>query len=108
MGGPLSVRSADFPLVLQHDTVLRPIDCGGPVCDLSGKVVGVNIARAGRVESYAIPADQITGLLPDLMSGKLAPKEPLAKAFEKKAESPKSETKLTDSKMSDSKSPEKK
>ena len=89
MGGPLSNRSGDFPLVVQHDTVLRPTDCGGPVCDLSGKVVGVNIARAGRVESYAVPADQITPLLADLMTGKLAPTESLASADEKKADKPK-------------------
>jgi hypothetical protein len=35
--------------------------------------VGINIARAGRVESFAIPAGVIKTLLPDLMSGKLDP-----------------------------------
>jgi len=37
--------------------------------------VGINIARAGRVESYAIPTDSVLTLLNDLKSGKLAPKE---------------------------------
>ena len=32
-----------------------PADCGGPLVNLDGKVVGMNIARAGRTESYAIP-----------------------------------------------------
>ncbi|HZL87656.1 MAG TPA: PDZ domain-containing protein [Pirellulaceae bacterium] len=73
LGGELSERRAGFPSALQHDTVLRPSDCGGPVVDLEGKVVGINIARAGRVESYAIPAGVIKTLLPDLMSGKLDP-----------------------------------
>lgn len=77
MGGPLSVRSADFPVVLQHDTVLRPVDCGGPLVDLTGKVVGVNIARAGRTETYAIPTEHLLPLLADLMCGRLAPKNPL-------------------------------
>lgn len=73
MGGKLSERRAGFAGVLQHDSYLRPEECGGPVVDLKGRVVGVNIARAGRTESYAIPADRILALLPDLMSGKLAP-----------------------------------
>ena len=55
LGGRLSVRRFGFPIALQHDTVLRPTDCGGPVVDLDGRVVGFNIARAGRTESYAIP-----------------------------------------------------
>lgn len=73
LGGELSERRAGFPAALQHDTVLRPSDCGGPIVDLEGKVVGINIARAGRVESFAIPAGVIKTLLPDLMSGKLDP-----------------------------------
>jgi serine protease Do len=78
MGGALSTRRAGFPQFLQHDTVLKPQECGGPVIDLDGKAVGVNIARAGRVESYAIPAEVLKPLLPDLMSGKLAPKSATA------------------------------
>src|SRR5262249_9509487 len=39
----------------------------------------INVARAGRTESYAIPSEVVRPLLPDLMSGKLAPpKEPTA------------------------------
>jgi serine protease Do len=76
MGGPLSERRNGFPMILQHDTVLRPSDCGGPLVDLDGKVVGINIARAGRTETYAAPAEAVLGLMYDLMSGKLAPKLP--------------------------------
>jgi len=77
MGSTLSKRRGGFPAILQHDTVLRPIDCGGPVVDLDGKVVGINIARAGRTETYALPTETIRELLADLMSGNLppAPKE---------------------------------
>ena len=74
MGGPLSERRNGFPMILQHDTVLRPSDCGGPLVDLDGKVIGINIARAGWSETYAAPAEAVLGLMYDLMSGKLAPK----------------------------------
>ncbi|HWG41658.1 MAG TPA: PDZ domain-containing protein [Gemmataceae bacterium] len=73
LGGELSDRRTGFPVVLQHDTVLRPSDCGGPIVDLDGKVIGINIARAGRTESFAIPAEAVKPLLKDLQSGKLAP-----------------------------------
>lgn len=56
LGGALSERRTGFPLAIQHDSVLKPSECGGPVVDLDGNVVGVNIARAGRVETYALPA----------------------------------------------------
>ncbi len=79
MGGKLSTRRYGFAQVIQHDTVLRPEDCGSPVVNLDGQVVGLNIARAGRVESYALPSDVIIPLLPDLMSGKLAPPKDVAK-----------------------------
>jgi serine protease Do len=75
LGSKLSYRRTGFPVILQHDTVLRPSDCGGPVVDLDGKVIGINIARAGRTETYAIPAEVVKTLLADLKSGKLAPKK---------------------------------
>ncbi|HTN75558.1 MAG TPA: PDZ domain-containing protein [Pirellulaceae bacterium] len=73
LGGPLSERRAGFPLAIQHDTVLSPQDCGGPLVDLDGRAVGINIARAGRVNSYALPTSVILPLVNDLKSGKLAP-----------------------------------
>jgi serine protease Do len=73
LGQSLSKRSAGFPMALQHDTVLKPNQCGGPLVGLQGKVLGLNIARAGRVVSYAVPGDVVVGLLSDLKSGKLAP-----------------------------------
>ena len=72
LGGPLSKRRGGFPSVLQHDTVLRPRDCGGPVVDIDGNVIGINIARVSRVASFAIPAKEITTVLPELLSGKYA------------------------------------
>ena len=73
LGGKLSKRRFGFPAALQHDTVLGPSDCGGPVVDLDGRVIGFNIARSGRTESYAIPTAVVVSRLYDLMSGSLAP-----------------------------------
>lgn len=66
LGGPLSKRRFGFPSVVQHDSVIRPRDCGGPVVGLDGKVVGINIARASRVASYAIPASTVRPALDKL------------------------------------------
>jgi serine protease Do len=74
MGSELSERRWGFSDILQHDSVVKPKDCGGPLVDLDGKVIGVNICRAGRTESYAVPAEVIQPLLPELMSGRLVPR----------------------------------
>jgi serine protease Do len=71
LGGKLSERRAGFPMAIQHDTVLRPTDCGGPVVDLDGKAVGLNIARAGRVESYALPAALVRETIDKLLQPQL-------------------------------------
>lgn len=54
--GDISGRRSDFPEVIQHDLVLTPAQCGGPLVGLDGRAYGINIARSGRVESYALPA----------------------------------------------------
>lgn len=53
--GAVSQRAAGFEEVLEHDTVLPPWLCGGPLVDLDGKALGLNIARAARVSTYALP-----------------------------------------------------
>jgi serine protease Do len=84
LGSALSERRSGFPQILQHDMVLRPDSCGGPVVDLDGKALGINIARAGRVESYAIPAEAIKPLIEELKTGNPKPKPQLASAPKKK------------------------
>ena len=59
VNGLVSARSNGFKEVFLHDTVLLPSQCGGPLVDLNGRVVGINIARAGRVTSYALPASTV-------------------------------------------------
>lgn len=70
MGGTLSDRRGGFSRVIQHDTVLNPKQCGGPLVDLDGNVLGINIARAGRVETWALPGDVVTAVLDELKDGK--------------------------------------
>lgn len=84
LGGKLSLRRFGFPLAFQHDTVLRPADCGGPVVDLDGNVVGFNIARAGRTESYALPVGAVQEVLSKLMKDHLLVKKdsPVGEAAE--------------------------
>ena len=69
----LSNRRGCFPTILQHETVLITVDCGGPIVDPDGRAFGINIARAGRTETYTIPSEDILALLPDLKSGKFTP-----------------------------------
>lgn len=63
MGGPISLRSDDFPVVVQTDMQLRPEQCGGPVTDLDGNVVGLTISRTDRTRSFIIPSARIQELL---------------------------------------------
>ena len=74
-----------FQRVLQHDTVLEPEDCGGPLVDLEGRVVGVNIARAGRIETLAIPAREVQALIAQMTAaapdeGRPSSARPVARA----------------------------
>jgi len=67
--GELSEVRSGFQRVLQHDTVLKPEDCGGPVVGLDGTCVGVNVARAGRIETLAIPAVDVRKLVARVRGG---------------------------------------
>lgn len=73
MGSRLSKRKQDFPAAFQHDCGLNANQCGGPIVDLSGQIVGINIARAERVSSLALPADTVLTILEDLKSGQYSP-----------------------------------
>lgn len=73
MGSRLSARRKNFPMAFQHDTALQANECGGPVVNLDGDVVGVNVARAGRVASLAIPAHRVLEIIEQLGSGAYSP-----------------------------------
>lgn len=59
MSGDVSQRRSGFPRVLQHDIWGNSKTVGGPLLDLEGKCVGMNIARANRAESFAIPLEEL-------------------------------------------------
>ena len=67
MGTSRSERRTGFPFALQHDTDLKAAQCGGPLVDLEGRVIGINIARGGRTDTYAIPSESLKPLLADML-----------------------------------------
>lgn len=68
LGGELSTRRSGFAAVFQHDSYIQPADCGSPIVNLEGKVVGLNIARAGRVATFALPVSTLTETINRLKS----------------------------------------
>jgi serine protease Do len=66
LDGEVSQRSEGFEVAIEHDTVLAPWLCGGPLVNLDGKAIGLNIARASRVTTYALPARLAKRILANL------------------------------------------
>ena len=62
-GGPFSGRRFGFGTVIAHDAVIDPSDCGGPIIDLNGNFVGINVSRAMRTTTYAVPAKTVQKLV---------------------------------------------
>ncbi len=58
-GGPFSERRFGFSTSIVHDSLLAPSQCGGPLVDLDGNVVGLNIARSMRVATLAVPSARV-------------------------------------------------
>ena len=63
MGTKASRVRSDFPSVIQSDMRPNPNQIGGPVVDLSGRVVGITLARADRTRSFIMPANAVVELL---------------------------------------------
>ena len=59
MSGEFSKHRSGFPRVMQHDILGAASVVGGPLLDLDGRCVGMNIARANRAESFAIPVEDL-------------------------------------------------
>jgi serine protease Do len=57
---PASRRSSGFGAVVQHDSAIAANRMGGPLVDLDGRVVGMNIARVDRTKTYALPAQVVS------------------------------------------------
>ena len=56
LSGDISDRRDGYQEVIQHEIPIPPKAMGGPLLDLEGRVVGVNIARYNRVTTFALPA----------------------------------------------------
>lgn len=69
MSGEVSGRRTGFPRVIQHDILGNKHTMGGPVIDLNGHCVGMNIARADRTQTFAIPAADLEKLAERLIKG---------------------------------------
>lgn len=68
LSGEVSQRAEGFERAIEHDTVLAPWLCGGPLLDLEGQAIGLNIARAARVSTYALPAGLVRRIFDGLKS----------------------------------------
>jgi len=68
MQGEVSQRAEGFEQAIEHNTVLPPWLCGGPLMNLDGRAIGLNIARAGRVATYALPPSLVCRVLDRLES----------------------------------------
>ena len=67
MSGRFSNRRSGFPRVIQHDILGSKDVEGGPLLDLDGRCLGMNIARANRAENYAIPVEDLREIALRLM-----------------------------------------
>ena len=67
MSGEFSNRRSGFPRVMQHDILgSRQVE-GGPLLDIDGHCIGMNIARASRAENYAIPVEDLKEIATRMM-----------------------------------------
>jgi len=73
MSGDYSKRRSGFPRVMQHDILGSNRVTGGPLLDLEGHCIGMNIARANRAESFAIPVEDLKALAERLMNEAAGP-----------------------------------
>ena len=75
MSGDFSKRRSGFPRALQHDILGNSKVIGGPLLDLDGHCLGMNIARANRAESFAIPVEDLKTLADKLLKQAAVKKE---------------------------------
>lgn len=68
MSGDFSTRRSGFPRVMQHDILGSRTVTGGPLLDMDGRCIGMNIARATRAESFAIPVEDLKELAARLIA----------------------------------------
>jgi serine protease Do len=75
MSGNFSRRRSGFPRILQHDIPGAASITGGPLIDLEGRCIGMNIARANRAESFAIPVEELREIAQRLVESSAVTRE---------------------------------
>ncbi|MDD5449728.1 MAG: Do family serine endopeptidase [Candidatus Omnitrophica bacterium] len=73
MFGPSGERS--YLDLIQTDAAINPGNSGGPLCDLNGRVIGINVAIVSTTGGYqgvgfAIPSNVANNVIGDLIKGK--------------------------------------
>jgi serine protease Do len=68
LNGEVSRRAEGFDQAIEHASVLPPWLCGGPLVNLEGKAIGLNIARASRVSTYALPSKFVQDVIKKLLA----------------------------------------
>jgi hypothetical protein len=66
---PVSRRDTGFGRVIQHDSLITPEECGGPLVDIEGRLVGMNIARSDRTKTFALPVDVLKESIARMKTG---------------------------------------
>ena len=66
MSGTQSRVRGNFESVMQSDMELEKTDAGLPVVDLEGRIVGMVIARAGRISTLILPGDELEAILAEV------------------------------------------
>jgi serine protease Do len=65
---PKSLRRDGFAVAFSIDARIRPDQCGGPVVDLDGRVVGITIARVDTTRTLVLPARVVRQVVDELRS----------------------------------------
>lgn len=76
---PISAVSTGFGEVVAHDAIVWPEQCGGPVVDLDGNAVALNIARYDRTATHALDAKTVMNAVRRILDdSQRAPTRPAA------------------------------
>jgi len=71
MSGVTSKRKTGYTDIIQHDIPMPANMMGGPLMDVSGNVLGINISRINRSENFALPSEILLPIIKDI-EGRIA------------------------------------
>lgn len=66
---PISDVSSGFGEVIAHDGIVWPEQCGGPVVDLDGRALALNVARYDRTATHALDAATVMAAVRRIVDG---------------------------------------